>query len=152
MGEKGKMKKNRNVMTNRFGFFKQAVSNVFESLFRQYDFAHVSTTVETPDCVIKHWNRTTGLDITYELESSITVDLIQLERTLEETLERRSYDLLLLMELRRPDIDRTQFYGGDKEWSNDYVEKLLREYARFLKEDAHDVLSGDFTIFPELTK
>ena|ERR1700730_15903876 len=56
------------------------------------------------------------------------------------------------MEIRRPDIDRHKFYGADKEWTNDYIEKLLRQYAKFLREGARDVLTAEFGIFPELKK
>ena len=42
--------------------------------------------------------------------------------------------------------------GGDKEWTPAFVEQLLREYATYLREDARDVLTGDFSIFPELKK
>jgi hypothetical protein len=56
------------------------------------------------------------------------------------------------MQIRRPAIDVDKFYGDDKEWTNEYISDRLREYANFLKEDARDVLSGDFSIFPEFKK
>jgi hypothetical protein len=139
-------------MVSPVSSFELAAAEVFEPFLKEYGFARVSTIVHKPECVVKYWNRTSGIHIDYEAASSLMVDLVQLERTEEETVDNRSYDLSLLMELRHPDIDRTQSYGSDKNWSDEYFKKLLQKYAAFLKEEAHDVLTGDFTIFPELKK
>jgi hypothetical protein len=148
-----RLRKERTPKPDHFVFFKQAVVAVFEALTRDYDFEHVSATVQMPECVVKYRNTTTGVNVTYELKSSISVDLIQLERTSSgEVVEDRTYDLLLLMEIRQPDLDRKQFYGADKEWTNDYIETVLLKYVTFLKNHARDVLTGDFSIFPELKK
>lgn len=93
-----------------------------------------------------------------ELRSSMSwtqcfsVDLIQLDHTTNKVSEGKSYDLLLLMEIRRPDIDSQQFYRAEKNWSHQNLEKLLEEYSTFLSKETHDVLAGDFTVFAQLKK
>lgn len=105
-----------------------------------------------PDSVIKYRSESAGMTIRYEWESQVSIRLVSLKQTSTEVVEDKRYDLLLLMELRRPEIDANKFFGADKKWTSDYVEECLREYASFLREEARDVLTGDFSVFPELKK
>jgi hypothetical protein len=151
MSAEGKIQKRRRKSVDSFAFFKHAAAGMFESL-GEFGLSYVATVEHMPDCVIEYQNETTGLNVHYEWKSQLSIDLVKLERTPTEVTENKSYDLLFLMEIRRPEIDVHRFYGGDKEWTNNYIEELLREYASFLREDARDVLTGDFSIFPELKK
>jgi hypothetical protein len=152
MNARGKIRKPRRNSADSFAFFKQAATGIFESVTDEYGLSYVAAVEHMPDCVIKYQNETTGLKVRYEWKSQVSVDLVKLERTPTEVTEGKRYDLLLLMEIRRPEIDAHKFYGDDKEWTNEYIEDRLREYASFLKEDARDVLRGDFSILPELKK
>ena len=142
-------KKRRNLRES-FAFFKQCTAEVFSFLTIDFGFSLTETIEQMPDCIFKYRNRTTGIDVYYELNSQITVDLIVIRRQTSDTTAEKSYDLTLLMELRRPDIDTHKFYGRDKVWTDDHVHALLGEYANFLVEDARDVLAGDFSILPAL--
>ena len=82
----------------------------------------------------------------------MSISLVKLERNANKVTEGRKYDLLLLMELRQPDTDPEKFYGADKKWTNDYIDERLREYAGFMKQHAREVLTGDFSSFPELKR
>jgi hypothetical protein len=135
-----------------FAFFREAVDQIFEPLFTEFGFRHVETLEYMPDCVLKYLNETTGINARYELKSQLSINLVKLERTGSEVTEAAKYDLLFLMQLRQPEIDVNKFYGDDKEWTDAYIEQRLREYAIFLRESAHDVLTGDFSVFPELKK
>lgn len=152
MGAKGKTQKRRRGSVDSFRFFKQAAAEILKSLLSEFGLAYVATLEHVPDCVIKYQNATTGLSVYYEWNSQISIDLVKLARTPTEVAEDKSYDLLLLMEIRRPEIDAHKFYGTDNVWTTDCLQERLREYASFLKEDARDVLTGDFRIFPELKK
>jgi len=141
-----------NKTIDRCSFFTTATSEAFAFLINDFGFRRVGTIEVMPECVVKYQNGTTGISVNYEWNSHVVVDLVKLVRTAAEVLEEKSYDLLLLMEIRRPEIDAHKFYGDDKTWTNDYIAERLREYASFLQEDARDVLTGDFSIFPQLKK
>ena len=147
-----KARKKKKERSDYFAFFKQATAETFKFLTTDFGFEYFAAVEHPPECVIKYRNETTGISVAYEWNSSVAVDLVKLERTPAEVFEGKGYDLLLLMEIRGPEIDRKEFYRVNKEWTNDYIEKLLCEYASFLSEQAGDVLTGDFSVFPELKK
>jgi hypothetical protein len=152
MTSKRNIQKRRKESNDSFAFFKKATTEIFQFLITDFGFSYVETLEHIPDCVIKYQNRTTGIYVDYELKSYLSIDIVKLSHAATEVIEDKSYDLLLLMELRHPATDAHMFYGGENEWTNEYLEQLLREYASFLKEHAQDVLTGDFSIFPELKK
>lgn len=135
-----------------FAFFKQVVTDTFEPLVKDFAFKQVGVEEYMPDCVINYRNDTTGVDVGYEWKSQVSVALSKLERTTAGLEKGKSYEFLFLLELRRPEIDAHEFYGQDKDWSNEYIDAVLRKYAQYLRESAHDVLIGDFGVFPELRK
>jgi len=145
-----KARKKQKERIDHFAFFKQATAETFKFLTTDSGFECVSTVQRMPDCMIQYQNATTGIRVYYELNSQLSVDIAKLRHTATEVIEDKSYDLLLLMKIRHPEIDVHKFYGGDKEWTNNYIERLLREYASFLRQEARDVLTGDFKIFPAL--
>ena len=135
-----------------FAFFRQAVNETLRPLFIELGFHHVETLEYMPDCVLKYHNQTTGINVNYEWKSRLWIDLVKLERSGNEVTEASRFDLFFLLQIRQPAIDTKNFHGGDKEWTTGYIEQLLREYATLLRENARDVLTGDFSIFPELKK
>jgi hypothetical protein len=138
--------------SDSFAFFKKAAEDAFRFLITDYDFKLVSTTVYPPECSIKYRNKTAGVNITYEWKSALWVELIRLRQEDSEVIEAERYGLSLLMETRRPDRNSNQARATGQEWSNEFLENLLREYANFLREYGSDVLTGDFTVFPVLKK
>ncbi|SRR6266480_2289590 len=152
MRAKRRIQKNRKESLDPFAFFKKATAVLFDFLITDFGFSYVDTVEHMPDCAIKYRNETVGITARYEWKSQVSIRLSRLKHTPSEVLEDKKYDLLLLMEIRRPEIDRHKFYGGDKDWTNDYLEERLREYVSFLKENARDVLEGDLSVFPELKK
>jgi hypothetical protein len=137
---------------DNFAFFRKAVTEIVEPQLTAFGFRHVATIEHIPEGIVKYQNETTGINVRYEWESLVSISLVKLEPTGSEITEGKRYDLLLLMEIREPAIDANKFSGGDKEWTNAYIEERLHEYTSFLKEGARDVLTGDFSIFPELKK
>ena len=139
-------------LNNAFAFFRQAVHETFESLCTEFGFRHVETIEHVPECVVKYRNQTTGIDVSYEWQSSLSIDLVKLERSGNKVTEAAKAGFSFLLQIRQPAIDTSKFHGSDKEWTTAYIEQLLREYATLLRENARDVLTGDFSIFPELKK
>jgi hypothetical protein len=135
-----------------FAFFKQAVNEIFQPLFTEFGFRHFETLEYMPDCVLKYRNESTGLNLRYEWNSQISISLVKLDRTESEVTEASTYDLLFLLKIRQPSIDINTFHRSDKKWTDAYIERLLREYETLLRQNARDVLTGDFGIFPELKR
>ena len=152
MSTKNRIEKTGGESGDPFAFFKQSTSEIFEFLITDFGFSYIDTVVHAPDCVIEYQNETTGITVRYEWASQISVSLIKLKRESNKVLVDKRYPLLLLMEIRRPSTDATMFSGTHKIWTNEYVEKLLREFANALREDGGDVLRGDFRIFAELKR
>lgn len=145
-------KRKNKKLKDPFAFFKQAVDEVFEPLFTEFGFQHVETLEYMPECLVKYHNKTTGLHLTYEWKSCIWVSVVRLKRIGKEVAEIAKFDLFFVLEIRQPEIDSGKFHGSDKEWTTPFVEELLREYALLLRKSANDILTGDFSIFPELKK
>lgn len=135
-----------------FAFFKQAVEEICEPLFTEFGFRHVETLEYMPECLVKYHNETTGLHFTYEWKSRLWVSLVRLKRIGREVAEIAKSDFLFVLQIRQPEIDSSEFHGGDKEWTTAFVEELLRDYVMLLRKSAPDILTGDFSIFPELEK
>ena len=135
-----------------FAFFKKKAKDAFHFLRTDYDFKLVSTSVYPPECSIKYRNRTTGVNVTYEWKSALWVELVRFRQAGSQVVEAERYGLSLLMETRRPNRKHDQSNGPDREWSNQFLESLLSEYANFLSEYGRDVLTGDFSVFPVLKK
>lgn len=145
-------KRKNQKLKDPFALFKQAVDEIFEPLFTEFGFRHVETLEYMPECLIKYHNETTGLHLTYEWKSRMWVSLVKLQRLGKEVTEVAKFDFLFVLQIRQPEIDNNDFHGGDKEWTTTFVEERLRDYATLLRKSARDVLTGDFSIFPELKK
>jgi hypothetical protein len=142
----------KNKHPDPFAKFKIAAENTFKFLLDDFDFELVETFQHMPDCVLEYRNSTTAIEVRYEYTSQVAVTFKPLVQKGSESLRGKPYDLMLLMEIRAPHINLNQFYGTDKQWSPEYIQELLEQYAGFLKEQAADVLTGDFSFLPDFKK
>jgi hypothetical protein len=88
----------------------------------------------------------------YQVVGRTWVDLSRLQRTSAEVVEDERYSVDVLMLECSPNRDINEFYPSEEESPNQYVERVLQEYAQVLKECGRDVLRGDFRLFPKLKK
>lgn len=129
--------------TDPFAFFKQAATDAFNFLVENYNFQRLSISVHPPECAIKYQNQTTGVTITYEWGGTLWVDL---SRVSDE--KRYSVDILMLE--CQPERSIAEFHPSENESANEYVKRVLQEYAQVLKSCSGDILIGDFRVFPKL--
>ena len=132
-----------------FAFFQQTTSDAFSFLGSDFGFKLISTSVHLPECAINYQNEKTGVTVCYEWESEIWVALSRLSRDEAEVFEVETYGLDVLIEERCPDhkVNKDLAEGN---WTNDNLERIVREYASTLRQCGSDVLLGDFEIFPRL--
>lgn len=100
-------------------------------------------------------NSTAGLEVIYEKrDSSIFIQLYRLidgEFPIYKSLHeydndlKNRFDVNFLIELRSSKIIASSF-------ANSSIKNVLDEYAFALEKYAADVLAGDFSIFPKLTR
>jgi len=105
-------------------------------------------------------NSTTGVIITFEfrdfyvflkickLENGDFVDDIKEIRS-NSKINNFDYENLLL--IRSPESIYPE-YTDDTVFNDDLVEKIIKHHAKNLRENAFDVLNGDFSVFKELEK
>jgi hypothetical protein len=134
-----------------FVLFKQATAEVFKFL-EVYNFEHVSTSDHAPECEIKYQNETTGVTITYEWGGVAWVELSRLKRKRAGVVEDGTYSVDILILECCPEWDINDFYPSENESPSQYVKRVLQDYAEVLKECGHEILKGDFQIFPKLKK
>ena len=146
-----KVMRSKKELKDPFAVFKQATADAFNFL-NEHGFEHVSTSAHAPECEIKYQNETTGLTITYEWGGVAWVDLSRLQRTSAEVVEDERYSLDVLMLECCPNRDINEFYPSEDESPDQYVERVLLDYAQVLKECGRDILRGDFRLFPKLKK
>jgi hypothetical protein len=132
-----------------FVFFKKAAVDAFGFLIRDYDFEHVSTTIEPPMCEIKLSSRTTGVTVSYEWGGVPWVVLARLNVGPEGEVEAERYGLHILLEERCPDR-AVEYSLKHREYRDSDIETMLNHYARLLREFGEDILNGDFEVFSKL--
>ena len=147
-----KQRKKRKEPKDPFAFFKRATADAFRFFVDEYGFEKVSTNVHPPECEIKYQNETTGIAITYEWGGVIWVDVSRLTRTTTEVVEDEGYSLGLLMLECCPSRDINEFYPSEGESPDQYVERVLFDCAKVLKEYGTEILRGNFRLFPKLNK
>ncbi len=138
-------RKAKKVQSDPFAFFKQATSDTFSFLIDEYDFYQVSTDVVPPECEIKFRNQTSEVTVTYEWGGVIWVDLSRRDHE-----ERYSVDILMLE--CQPERGVAEFHPLETESPNEYVNRVLKDYAQVLKSCGRDILMGDFRLFPKLRR
>ena len=136
------------VSTDPFRVFKEALRRAFAFLLkRPYRFKEVQTDVRLPECTIRYENRTTGVIVSYEWGGSPSVVVSRLAST-GSTFDEEEFGLKVFIIERCPEkVDLLERKEGDHD-----IEQTLIDYAQVLKECGHDVLTGDFEVFPKLSK
>jgi hypothetical protein len=149
---KAKQSKQRKAQYDPFAVFMRSTTAAFSFLVHDYDCEKVSTSIHPPECEIKYRNDTTGVTITYEWGGVVWLDLSRLTRNSEEAVEEERYSLDVLMLECLPSMDINCLRPSESESPDDYVERVLEEYARILNDCGDAILHGDFRIFPKLRK
>ena len=145
--------------------FEQIVKNEFGFLESDFGFTLSESKKEGWGYKMIYRNNTTGVKIIHEYrESYIFILLYQLvngkliedPRDIKEDTVLHSYGLDDIVNLRDPSalINPTYDYPDDSKFHDKEkgMSTYVSAFARNLKTYAEDVLSGDFTIFPELDK
>jgi hypothetical protein len=56
---------------------------------------------------------------------------------------------ILMLECR-PERSIAEFHPSENESADEYVKRVLQEYAQVLRSCGRDILIGDFRVFPKL--
>jgi hypothetical protein len=136
------------VSSDYFSLFKKATRRAFAFLRTpRYGFKEVQTVVHPPECTIRYENRTTAVIVSYEWAGSPSVVVSRLAAT-GSPFDEEEFGLKFFVIERCPEkLDLLE-----RKPSGHKIEQLLIDYARILKECCHDVLTGDFQVFPKLNK
>ena len=144
-----KTKRSSAKTSDLFAFFQQTILDAFRYLGSDFAFELISTSVHLPECAINYQNDKTGVTVSYEWESEVWVALSRLDRYEGEVVDVERYGLDVLIEERCPDYEvNKDLVKGN--WTNDNIERIVREYASTLRRCGSDVLLGDFKAFPRL--
>jgi len=124
--------------------YDDAVREAFRFLIEEFSFERVSSTLRTPEHRIIFENETTRVVISYEMGSAPWVELGK--RTAPGERGER-YDLRFLLMKRVPyevpDI-------SERARHNEPVRPTVQRLASLLRDNASDILTGNFSIFPRL--
>ena len=144
-----KTKRSSAKTSDLFAFFQQTILDAFRYLGSDFAFELISTSVHLPECAIIYQNDKTGVTVSYEWESEVWVALSRLDRYEGEVVDVERYGLEVLIEERCPDckVNKNLAEGN---WTNDNLERIVREYASTLRQCGSEVLLGDFEVFPRL--
>jgi hypothetical protein len=129
-----------------FDYFEKVTKEAFHFLMTDYGFEHVSTQAVASDCIVEFRNRTTRVEVWWEWQYSVRVILARYENTSTGIAIKGEYDLEFIILTRCPEKTVKQ----EKFPTHDQLKRTLETYAALLKEYAQDVLTGDFSIFPQL--
>lgn len=146
------MKKLRpKISDDPFKAFKDAVSEAFSFLVANFEFQHISTNMNPPECEIKYRNKTTGVNIYYEWGGIPSVVLTRLKYTARGNTEADFVGLKFLAQERcAKKVFRTDYRFG--EYTVEDIKEILYEYANLLEACGQDILKGDFQVFPQLKR
>jgi len=131
-----------------FTSFKDATAKAFSFLVTDYGFKHIDTIVYVRECAIKYRNETTGVIVSYEWGSAPWVVLARLKDPIDFSVVERMGVRFILME--RCPSDLVDY--GEEQLKGQDLEKTLNHDADALKRCGHDILTGDFQVFPKLRK
>lgn len=154
MGEtvKSTKPKTRKAPKDPFAVFKRTTAEAFSFLVDDYHFEHVATLTNPPECAIEYRNDTTAVIVEYEWGGAAWVYLNRLQRKGDEVSRGEGYSLDVLMLERLPGRNIDEFRRSKDESPDQYVQRVLPEYAHIIKECGTDILKGDFQTFPKLKK
>lgn len=146
-----KLDKKQNVEESPFTHFERSCEEEFSFLTKQYNFIHVSTDINPPECAITYYNSTTGVRVFYEWGGQPWVQLIELKRTgiAVSEVDRRGLDFLI--NLRCPEHSK-KLKSSYKENVTRDIRHVLRVLSYLLSEYGQDVLLGKFEVFSDLKR
>ena len=126
--------------------FERITREAFQFLITDYEFVQQEPIVAGSECAIEYRNRTTGVLITWEWQYYVIVELARLKVTSGGISIAERHDLEHLLTIRAPDKHLTQ----KKHPNCEELKRVLDSYGTLTKEYAEDILTGDFSIFPQL--
>ncbi len=137
-----------------FAAFKRAAEREFNFLEADYGFRKAPAKIQKikwagiTSCTISYRNATTEINLHYELDSALWVEISRLEQErpgVSSPGEGYNFEYLIKACCPGEVVERKQGPHSDED-----VGRLLNNYARVLKEHGRDVLAGDFSVFPRL--
>lgn len=137
-----------------FAAFKKAAEREFNFLEADYGFRKAPAKIQTikwagiTSCVISYRNATTEVNLHYDLNAALWVEVSRLEQERPGVLvPGEGYNVEYLIKACCPGEAVGRKHGP---YSDEDVGGLLNAYARVLREHGRGVLAGDFDIFPRL--
>jgi hypothetical protein len=153
-----------NKVSKKNRFFINNCKEIFKFLINEYEFKLAGTHIENLYLEVVFKNKTTAIAIRLEeRDGGITVELIKLINGdipsgsifIFSDTKLNLFDLEILLAIRdasqkieHPNLDDLVFKPG---WEK-VMRRVLKQFARAVKQYADDVLRGDFSVFPELEK
>lgn len=140
--------------------FIEICEREFNYLVEEFGFKKTSTKTDVDTPRIRYENSTTMVEAGVEWrEQYFYVAIGRRDRKKTKAKDRMprpedeivTFNLEDLLTLRVSGYIVSSGYFGQKLTRKD-IERIMRNYARALREHAADVLQGDFAIFPELEK
>jgi hypothetical protein len=131
-----------------FQKFIEAVLEAFQFLIEDFAFELESIGDHAPECTVRFRNKTTGVEVTYDVPELPCVSVAQLNA--KKSAWGKQYGLIYLIEERCPSQNLIGFQAETLTLAQ--FKPILRHYAQVLKECGSDILKGDFSIFPKLEK
>ena len=135
-------------ISQMFALFEPAAREAFSFLISDYGFEHTGTVINVPQCEVLLRNTTTGAVILYEINDSPEVLLQKLTHTPPTNITVvEEYSVHFLIKERCPD---KVIQAVVDDWDLETIRQILNDYSAALKECGRDILTGDFSIFPQL--
>ncbi len=130
-------------------FFEKQARHAFDFLVAGFGFSHSGSAIRPPECWTAYENSTTCIVIAFELGVGPRVEIQRKQPSLLGFGSRERYDLaFLLMERAAGEKYRYEIADLDDPELPNALQALAHQLERFGK----DILSGDFSVFPQLRK
>ncbi|HYO15098.1 MAG TPA: hypothetical protein VE685_18035 [Thermoanaerobaculia bacterium] len=127
--------------------FFELVRRELGFLIQELGFVVYQEAVFPPECWIELRNETTGVTVTYEVESAPWVKVARLGSYEGKIVDLEGYDLLFLLKARSPSAYRELMSLMNEKRD---IAEILQKAALNLRLYATDVLTGDFSVFQSL--
>jgi hypothetical protein len=129
-----------------FRVFRHLVNDKMRFLIEKFGFREAEANCFDPGMWVFFRNATTEVGVQFEFCSGLWVSIAKLDA---DGNPASGYALGHLLMVRAPELARPT---TPVDFDQEAVASALDAQAILLKEYASDVLEGDFSIFPELTK
>jgi hypothetical protein len=152
----GKLKEERSRICD---IFDDLCSKYFSYLSSEYGLERIAAEKNSLACSVTFSNNRIGVQISFEMkDGGIFVMLIRLvdgklppyEIFIKPGTVVNHFDLEDIVDLEDPEAALEQKYADDSDPTIQELEDNLHRYAEALHKYGNDILSGDFSIFPEL--